>query len=358
MRIWIDLANAPHVNFFKPLVRIFCGNGHSVKITIRDFNQTPELASHAGINGCIIGKHGGKGTFRKLVNLIMRAYSLYKYCRKKNFDVAISHNSYAQTIAGRLAGIRVITLMDYEGQPANHIGFRAANHVMVPDCFSDKDLRKFGAHASNVYKYHGFKEQIYLSDFKPDPFFPEKLKNACNFNSDWKLNDNILVTVRTPATLAAYHQFHNCVFDVLLKILNNREDIITIILPRYPKQKQFIQERFSRLHIPSEALSGEDLTFYSDIVISGGGTMNREAAILGTPVYTIFGGTLPAVDRKLIEMGRLVSITTVSDLNKINFHKKTPKPTLNNKNLIYEILSIIEQNPITAFDSNVLSNRM
>lgn len=342
MKIWIDLANAPHVNFFKPLIQKFKEHGHDVKVTIRDFNQTPELAFLAGIEGIIIGKHGGKGTFGKVINLITRSFCLFKYCRKSCFDIAISHNSYAQTIAARFAGIKVVTIMDFEGQPANHISFRAANLVIVPDCFSDNDLRKFGAGKSKVRKYNGFKEQLYLSDFIPDPRFTKKLKEACNFDNEWKVEKNVLVTVRTPATFAAYHKFGNPLFNKLLEVINGRKDIVTIILPRYPEQKLFIQQNFPKFYIPKKALSGENLSFYSDLVISGGGTMNREAAIMGTPVYTIFGGILPAVDQKLMKMGRLNYIHSISDLYNIKFQKKTTIPIIKNKNLLSEIVSIIE----------------
>ena len=345
MKIWIDLANAPHVNFFKPLIANLKKHGHTVSITIRNFNQTPELAKLAGIEGYVIGKHGGKGLTRKIVNLIDRSFNLFLYCLSQKFDIAVSHNSYAQTVAGRLAGIRVITLMDFEGQPANHIGFRAAHVVAVPDYISEESLKRFGVTGSKLYKYSGFKEQVYLSDFKPDPLFIGELKKACSFDPSWELENHILVTVRTPAIMAAYHKFHNYTFDDLLSYLNSRNDIVTIILPRYPEQKNFIRKKYPFLHIPDKALSGNDLAFFSDLVISGGGTMNREAAILGTPAYTIFGGAMPAVDLKLMELGRLKSISNEQELHTIRYEKKSPLPMLRNSKLIEEILALIEGEP-------------
>lgn len=342
MKIWIDLANAPHVNFFGPLIAHLKERGHTIGVTIRDFNQTSELAKLAGIQGNIIGKHGGKGSIRKLLNLFDRSFNLLRYCLRHKFDVAVSHNSYAQTVAGRLAGIRVITLMDFEGQPANHIGFRAANVVAVPDCLSEEALKRFGVTGSKLYRYNGFKEQVYLSGFEPDLLFIEELKKACGFEQSWKLEDHILITVRTPASMAAYHTFHNYTFDKLLTELNSRSDVVTIVLPRYSEQKAFIRKQYPRLFIPYRALSGSNLAYYSDLVISGGGTMNREAAILGTPAYTIFGGLMPAVDKKLIEIGRLRSITDNYELSRIVYEKKKQLPVLRNSKLIDEIIALIE----------------
>lgn len=364
MKIWIDLANAPHVNFFSPLIECLKDRGHTIRLTIRDFNQTPELAKLAGMDGVIIGKHGGKGLLRKMANLFARSWQLLCYCLQQRFDVAVSHNSYAQAVAGRIAGIRVITLMDFEGQPANHISFRAAHIVAVPNCINKKSLKKFNVTDSKLYKYEGFKEQVYLSSFKPDPLFIENLKKSCRFNPSWKLEDHILVTVRTPASMAAYHTFHNHTFDKLLCELNKRNDIVTIVLPRYPEQKELIKMQYPYVHIPDTALSGNNLTFYSDLVISGGGTMNREAAILGTPAYSIFAGELPAVDRKLRELGRLKSISNESELGLIKYEKKMRLPIYSNCKLINEIISLIESNPMMVFEPlyqntpNVLANQI
>lgn len=356
MKIWIDLANAPHVNFFEPIIANLRERGHTIGVTMRDFNQTPELAALAGIQGHIIGKHGGKGTIRKVLNLVERSFSLFRYCLRWKFDVAVSHNSYAQTVAGRLAGMRVITLMDFEGQPANHIGFRAAHVVAVPDCLDEESLKRFGVTRSKLYRYDGFKEQVYLSGFHPDPLFIEELKKACGFQSSWNREDHILVTVRTPASMAAYHTFHNHTFDTLLTELNSRSDVVTVALPRYPEQRSFIRMQYPHLHIPDRALSGNNLAYFSDLVISGGGTMNREAAILGTPAYTIFGGHMPAVDRKLMEMGRLMSINEKHDLSRIRYVKKTPLPILRNRNLIDEIISLIEYDPEIVLEPQFQNN--
>ncbi len=341
MNIWIDLANSPHVLFFKPIINILISRNHNIYITLRDFSQTVELAKIYGIDGTELGKHGGKQTLIKLFNLMNRSLQLINYSKGKKIDLAVSHNSYTHTIAGRLINSRVVTLMDYEGQPANHIAFRFAHKVIVPDFFPDKDLKRFGAHPRKVYKYRGFKEQVYLSDFKPNRLILTQIIKACDLPIDWKIKQNILVTVRTPATTAAYHHFGNPLFDSLMKKLNQTKDLTVIVLPRTFKQKLLIKSKYPNLLIPKNPLFGSDLIYFSDFVISAGGTMNREAGILGTPVYTIFAGKLPSADSKLIEMGRLMNLTSENDIKKILFEKKSENVILKNPNLRSEICNEI-----------------
>ncbi len=341
MNIWIDLANAPHVVFFVPIIKRLRQKGHQIFLTLRDFNQTVELAGKYLLDGKIIGKHGGKNNFSKLINLVWRSRQLATHARKLSIDVSVSHNSYTHTLAGRLIGSKVITLMDYEGQPANHIAFRAAHKVLVPDCFPDNALRKFGAHGDKVYKYQGFKEQVYLSNFTPDSSFPDELKKVCSLPEGWCLENTLLITLRTPATMAAYHKFHNRLFEILLDKISGRPDLTAILLTRSDSQKRYYSQRYPNFVFPKAPVSGDQLVFHSDLVISAGGTMNREAAILGTPVYTIFAGMLPGVDQRLIEMGRMMLINMLDDIYNIHFEKHVNKQILKNPSLCEEIINQI-----------------
>src|SRR5262252_3880878 len=176
MRIWIDLANSPHVPFFHALIPEFITRGHQVETTARDFAQTVELATRAGLMPHVIGGHGG-GTFRgKAGNLVGRAASLRKWAKDRGFDLAVSHNSYAQIAAAAALGTKSVTLMDYEHQPANHLAFRLASRVIVPRAFPAAELRRYGASMRKVKRYDGLKEDVYLADFIPDSAFPELLR--------------------------------------------------------------------------------------------------------------------------------------------------------------------------------------
>ena len=157
MNVWIDLANAPHVPFFKPIIERMGELGHHVEVTFRDFNNTVELARTMGIGGATIGVHGGKRNVGKLSNLVGRALSLRSFAAGRHFDLAVSHNSYPHVVAARLLRVPSVTMMDYEGQPANHIAFRLANAVIVPDFFPDAALARFGARSRKISRYSGFK---------------------------------------------------------------------------------------------------------------------------------------------------------------------------------------------------------
>ena len=171
MRIWIDLANSPHVPFFRSLTSEFIQRKHEIVITARAFAETVELAKAAGFTPDVIGEHGGGGLSGKAGNLVQRALGLGRWARGRNIDLAVSHNSYSQILAGRALSLRTVTLMDYEHQPANHLAFRLASRVIVPQAFPDAALTRFGAHPAKVRRYAGLKEDVYLADFQSDPDF-------------------------------------------------------------------------------------------------------------------------------------------------------------------------------------------
>ena len=202
MLIWIDLANSPHVPFFRALAGEFGARGHEVSVTAREFAQTVELAEAAGLQPEVVGRHGGGKLSGKAGNLVGRAWALARWARGKRFGLAVSHNSYSQVLAARALGLRAVTLMDYEHQPANHLAFRLASRVVVPESFPEEALRRFGAGRRKVRRYRGIKEDVYLADFEPDPEFAGSLTEK--FGIDVGLDT--LVVVRPPARDALYHR--------------------------------------------------------------------------------------------------------------------------------------------------------
>ncbi|MCA1613505.1 MAG: DUF354 domain-containing protein [Acidobacteria bacterium] len=211
-RIWIDLANSPHVPLFRALREEFAARGHECVVTARAFAQTVEMARDAGLEPEVIGGHGGRGLSGKAGNLIGRALELRRWARGRGFDLAVSHNSYSQIVAARLANVRCVTLMDYEHQPANHLAFRLASRVVVPAAFPEAALRRFGARASGVRRYEGFKEDVYLADYRPDARALERVRGELGAGAG-----ESLVVVRPPARDALYHRFENELFDLLLR---------------------------------------------------------------------------------------------------------------------------------------------
>ena len=320
MKIWVDLANSPHVPFFRALAAEFRRRGHEVEATAREFAQTVELAEAAGLKPEVIGGHGGGGLWGKGANLLGRAAGLARWARGRGFGLAVGHNSYTQTVAARLLGLRAVTLMDYEHQPANHLAFRLASRVVVPEAFPAGALRRFGARARKVRRYRGIKEDVYLADFEPDAAFAGGLRGR--FGVD-PLND-VVVVVRPPARAALYHRFENELFDVLLEHLRARPRVKVIMLARGAAERESYAARFesSNFVVPREALDGPNLVAAADLVVSAGGTMNREAAALGVPAASLYAGRWAAVDEQLVREGRMKKIATRADVHGLALEKK------------------------------------
>jgi predicted glycosyltransferase len=337
MLIWVDLANSPHVPFFRALKAELEARGAEVRMTARDFAQTVELAREAGLEPVVIGGFGGRALAGKAGNLIGRAARLARWARGRGFDLALSHNSYAQVGAARALSIPAVTLMDYEHQPANHLAFRLASRVIVPRSFPEDALRRYGAASRKVRRYEGTKEDVYLADFAPDPGFAESLLELGVSRGD------VIVTVRPPARDALYHRFDNELFEELLRRLEARPDVKVILLPRTEAQRAEFASRAgsSNMILPRKALDGANLIAASDLVVSAGGTMNREAAALGVPAATIYAGRWAAIDEELVREGRLKRIATREDLDNLKIEKKSglrPRRALNVRSKVADLI--------------------
>jgi predicted glycosyltransferase len=247
-----------------------------------------------------------------------RAAALRKWARDRGFDLAVSHNSYAQISAAASLGIKTVTLMDYEHQPASHLAFRMASRVIVPRAFPASELKRYGASLRKVKRYDGIKEDVYLADFKPDPAFPETLRKLGIASED------VLVLARPPAREALYHRFENELFDELLVHLSSGDKAKIILLPRTDGQRAEYEQRSLRNAImPREALDGANLIAAADLVISAGGTMNREAAALGVPAVSVYAGKWAAVDEELMREGRLQRINSRADIQDLMIAKRS-----------------------------------
>lgn len=317
MRIWIDLANSPHVPFFRPLADEFLRRNHEVVVTARDFAETVPLAEAAGFTPQVIGGHGGGKLSGKAGNLVQRGMALARWARGHELDLALSHNSYSQILAARALSLRTVTLMDYEHQPANHLAFRMASRIIVPRAFPDAALTRFGAAPAKIRRYDGIKEDVYLAGFQSDPEFQQQLAGL-GISAD-----DVLVTVRPPASEALYHRFENELFDQLLERLTAGPAVKIVLLPRNESQrKKYGVRAGAKLIVPENPLDGSNLIAHSDLVVSAGGTMNREAAALGVPAASIYMGEWAAIDEQLVREGCLQRISTAADVRNLALEKK------------------------------------
>ncbi len=328
--IWIDVDNSPHVPLFAPLIKFYRDSGIEVVLTARDHAQTIELLENADFSGTyeIIGKHYGKNKLNKIRGLLVRAGQLKAFIKnKKNIAVAVSHGSRSMVLAARWLKIPVITMYDYEFTETKIFNL-FSEKVLIPAQISDETLDEIGLEKSKRVKYDGLKEEIYLNYFQTDESFWQNFQKENNLEIS---EDKILIALRPPATTANYH---NAESEILLKKLLeyflSDEKTFTIILPRSVEQKREIEILIESLNLNSDnffliekATNGLDLAVNADLLVSGGGTMNREAALLGTPVYSIFAGRQGALDAAMEQSGLITFVRKPEDISKIILRKKT-----------------------------------
>jgi hypothetical protein len=301
MRIWVDLTNSPHVLVLRPIVAALREQGHDVRITARDFAQTLGLLERFGIEHTEVGRHRGGRLAAKGVGLISRSTALARWAARKRFDLALGHGSNDVTIAARLLRIPCSTMFDYEWARVQHtVNCRLAQTVVVPAAIPAERLRRYGADGK-IAAYPGLKEEYYLADFEPDPAVLAELGLDPG---------KPIALVRTPPHVSLYHRFEN---DVLGDVLARLRGSQTVVLPRTRQQREEL-ERDGAFIVPERAIDAQSLIAYADVVVSAGGTMNREAVALGTPVFTTFQGRLGAVDERLIADGRLRMLTSAGDV--------------------------------------------
>ncbi len=336
MKVWIDLANSPHVPFFRALADQFLQQDIEIVVTARDFAETVPMAEAAGFAAEVIGGHGGGKLTGKAGNLVQRGLALARWARGRGIDLALSHNSYSQILAARALSMPSVTLMDYEHQPANHLAFRLASRVIVPVAFPAESLTRLGASPGKVRRYHGTKEDVYLAKFQRDPDFANELSKLGITPND------ILVVVRPPASEALYHRFENELFAHLMDRLALADDVKVVLLPRGDLQREFYEARATRnLIIPAAPMNGANLIAHSDLVISAGGTMNREAAALGIPAVSIYQGQWAAIDQQLLTEGRLQRISGLDDIESVPLRKKGSVSERRAANVASEVVSFI-----------------
>jgi hypothetical protein len=311
MRVWVDFTNTAHVPVLRPLVELLEANGHDVELTARPLSHTLELLDDWGHPYTAIGHHGGAGRLAKVRASAERLRGLIGFARGGRFDVALGHASVDLPPAARLLRIPNATMFDYEWATAQHsVVCRFANRVVVPDAIPAARLARYGARPPKLVQFAGLKEEYYLSDWEPD---------AAVIRSLGLDRRRVVCVVRTAPSYALYlGGSENRLLDRVLRRLAD-EDVQTVVLARTDEQRQAVRAVSDGFVVPDRAVDGSSLVAFADVLVSAGGTMNREAAVLGTPVWSIFEGKLGGVDERLVAEGRL---TLLSDPAEIELRKK------------------------------------
>jgi predicted glycosyltransferase len=317
LRVWVDCTAAAHPLVLRPLIERLERRGHDVSVTARDYGQTQGILDRLGIEHADFGRHVGGSAATKGVEVARRSAALTRWARGQEFDLGLGHGSVDLAAVGTLLGIPTVQMQDYEHAGLQRqLAFRAARRVLAPDAIDVTAMRRAGAAERKLFRYPGLKEDYYLADFEPDRSALAELSIP---------DDRVLVVVRPPPETSAYHE-RNALYSSVLDRLGSDPATVAVVIPRTTEQAAELRSRAEpSLIVPEQAVDAQSLIAFADLVVSAGGTMNREAVALGTPVYTIFSGRMGAVDERLIGERRLRPLSSATALELVK-REDSPGP--------------------------------
>lgn len=338
MKIWIDIENTPHAMIFRPIIGALQHRGHDVFVTAKDVGQTLGMLDLFGISYTVIGGGIKQKKIQKAGGVLQRSITLAFATRKHFFNLGLNHGSRSHIGACWLRRVRCITSYDYE-YSSKLLVHQLVDLTLVPDVFNDRLMQALGANLSRVRRYPGLKEELYLADFTPDPSFELPIPP-----------DATLAIIRPPSSTGHYHNPESEItfYALLDQIVSSEKGVVGWIVPRNHEEGQQLAKRYAhatdKIKIQTQAVNGLDLIWRADLVISGGGTMTREAAVMGVPAYTIFASHLGAVDQYLAGTGRLCLIRDHSQVGQIRYVKRVRSPFMPpSSKVINFFLGILEQ---------------
>jgi predicted glycosyltransferase len=298
--VWVDCTAAAHPLVLRPMIERLEAQGHGVRVTAREYGQTLGVLERLGIPYEAIGRHAGASIGRKASAVATRSLALARWARPQRFDLALGHGSVDLGVVSAILRVPSVQMQDYEyAGLQRQLAFRVARRVLVPDAIPPDAMRRAGASERKLFRYPGLKEDYYLADFEPDPSVLGELGID---------GSSVLVVFRPSPETSAYHA-DNPLEERLLDRLAEADGVICVVIPRTEAQGRRARDRgTSSIIVPERAIDAQSLIALADLVVSAGGTMNREAVALGTPAYTIFSGRMGAVDERLIAEGRLIPL--------------------------------------------------
>jgi predicted glycosyltransferase len=297
MKVWVDCTAAAHPLVMRPIIERLEARGDEVFVTARQYGQTEGVLDRLGIPYTSVGRHAGASTLGKAWAVAGRSAGLARLIWERRPDLALAHGSVDLAVVSALFRIPSAQMQDYEFAGVQRkISFRIAKRVLVPDSIPLARLRRIGAKESKLVRFPGLKEEYYLAGFEPDPGVLEELELD---------RGKVIVVVRPPPETSAYHA-RNDLHDATIRRLAGEERVQAVIIPRTEAQGERARAiGAANLIVPGRAIDAQSLIAQADLVVSAGGTMNREAVALGTPVFTTFSGKMGGVDEELIAAGRL-----------------------------------------------------
>lgn len=300
MKIWIDISNAPHAHFFKHVIK-------KVKaktiVTTRAFDSIPQILDLHNINYTIIGNHGGSGIKEKLIASSKRILELAEFIADKDVDLAVfKHSVEAPRVAFGLQ-IPSVCVLDNENAVAqNKLMLPLSTKVIAPQCIPAHEIMQFGVQKENLIQFNGICELAHVHGFTPDPGVLTELG----------LDPDKKIVVMRPEPVKANYFNGDKKKTIIKKILQNNSFDQCVVFPRIEEQKKVLH--FPNTVIPEKAVDTLSLMHYAGLVISAGGSMNREAICVGTPALSTYPEKLLSVTKFLIEKGLKKHSTDIPEI--------------------------------------------
>lgn len=306
MRVWVDCTAAAHPLVLRPIVERLEARGHEVFVTAREYGQTIGVLERLGMPHETVGKHAGASRLRKGWASLGRSAGLARLIWERRPDLALAHGSVDLALVSSTFRIPSVQMQDYEFAGVQRkVAFRLARRVLMPDSIPVERLRKVGAKDSKLFRFPGLKEEYYLAGLEPDSAVLGELGID---------REKVLVVLRPPPETSAYHE-RNDLHGATIRHLAGADGVQAVVIPRTAEQRREARAMGAgNLIVPELAIDAQSLIAFADLVVSAGGTMNREAVALGTPVYTTFAGRMGGVDEALIAEGRLRVLENPADL--------------------------------------------
>jgi predicted glycosyltransferase len=298
MRVWIDCTAAAHPLVLRPIAERLEAAGHEVFITTREYGQTVGILERLGLPHTVVGEHGGASRLAKARALAGRSARLARLVWSRRPGLAIAHGSVDLAVVSALFRIPSVQMQDYEfATLQRQVSFRAARRVLAPESIPPERLARLGAKTRKLVRYPGLKEEYYLADFEPDPSVLDRVGLD---------RERVIVVVRPPPETSEYHAPNDLYAATLRRLAAEPDAAQAVIVPRTEAQAAAARALGApNLIVPERAIDAQSLIAFADLVVSAGGTMNREAVALGTPVFTTFSGRMGGVDEALIAESRL-----------------------------------------------------
>ncbi|MDO5849233.1 MAG: DUF354 domain-containing protein [Methanobrevibacter sp.] len=305
LKIWIDISNAPHVRFFKDIIKYLENEGEDVIITARDFGDIHKLMNMYDIDFISVGKHG-VSLYDKLKESTDRIVGLLDVIKDEKIDVAVSKHSIELPRISFGLGIPSLYVLDNEhALAANKLTLPLCDRIITPNIIDMWKLMKFGADPNSIISYNGTSELMHFKSFE----YNDNIFTDLNLNLKYPKT----ILMRPEPSLASYlnTDCHKSVLSPIVDVLKDYANIL--ILPRFRAQAE-IFENIDNVTILKPPVDTSSLIKKCDLVIGAGGTMNRESAILQTPVISCYPGETLSVDQYYINQGLMFRSNNIDEI--------------------------------------------